>query len=146
MNWRANLAFLSAPSHFVAVNWSAGTDSKGQPIPKEDQEPKPDGVLVSPGGFGATSWLPSYDPGTKLLYVTTRVGSYAMFYRTSMATTPRGWAGVGRPVGRATSVLNAIDYQTGIVRWSSEAGGVGGVLSTAGGLVFTSGLANNGGN
>ena len=121
---------LSAP--FVAVNWSAGIDSKGQPVPREDQEPKPDGVLVSPSGFGATSWLPSYDPGTKLLYVTTRVGSYAMFYRTSLAATPRGWAGVGRPVGRATSVLSAIDCQTGKIRWSSEAGGLGGVLSTAG--------------
>ena len=37
----------------------------------------------------------------------------------------------------------AIDYQTGKTQWSAEAGGIGGVLSTAGGLVFTSGPANN---
>ena len=40
-------------------------------------------------------------------------------------------------------MLSAIDCQTGKIRWSSEAGGLGGVLSTAGGLVFTSGFANN---
>ena len=133
---------LSLP--FVQLNWASGVDSKGRPIPREDQEPRPDGVLVSPSEFGATSWQPpSYNPETKLLYVSTRQGDYGMFYRTSLAATPRGWAGVGRSVGKASGALEAIDYQTGKVRWSSDAAGAGGVLSTAGGLVFASGSTNN---
>lgn len=126
---------------FVPITWSAGVDAKGRPIPRRDQDPTPDGVLVS---GGATSWPPpSYSPDTGLLYVNARWGSYTMFYMTSNSSVPKGRAGVDRVAARGTGVLEAIDYQTGEVRWKSEAGGVGGVLSTAGSLVFTSGPANN---
>jgi acido-empty-quinoprotein group A len=133
---------LSVP--FVPINWSTGIDAKGQPIPKKNAEPRADGVLVSPGEYGATNWPPpSYNPDTKLLYVNARSGGFAMFYLTSKSTVPQGLAGIGRDVGRGTSALMAIDYATGKARWTTEAGGLGGVLSTAGGLVFTSGPANN---
>ncbi len=133
---------LSVP--MVPINWSSGIDSKGQPIPKKDTEPRPDGVLVSPSESGATGWPPpSFSPETNLFYVNANTLSYSMFYMTSKSTAPKGLAGFGREIGRASSALVAIDYVSGKTRWTAEAGGVGGVLSTAGYLVFTSAPTRN---
>ena len=41
----------------IATNWSKGIDSRGEPIPNPEKEPKPNGVLVSPGSDGATNWM-----------------------------------------------------------------------------------------
>jgi alcohol dehydrogenase (cytochrome c) len=135
---------LSVP--FVPISWSTSVNSKGQPIPKPEAAPKPDGVLVAPGEAGATGWAPpTYNPNTKLFYTSAITASYAMFYETTLKdlAVPRGVAGVARDVARGTSELLALDYSTGRPRWTSEAGGLGGALSTAGGLVFASGPANN---
>ena len=93
---------------------------------------------------GATSWPPpSYSPDTKLFYVNAHLGSYGMFYLTSKSPVPKGLAGIAREVGRGSSALVAIDSTTGKIRWTADAGGLGGVLTTAGGLVFTSGSGKN---
>src|SRR5579872_2633440 len=58
---------------FTPTNWSSGTDRHGQPRPLASKEPKPDGVLVSPGSDGATNWMaPSYDPDFGMFYLSAR--------------------------------------------------------------------------
>ncbi len=133
---------LTAP--FIDTNWSSGLDDRGQPIGKKEKEPKPDGTLVNPGSDGSTNWMaPSFDPDTGLFYVSAR-RQYSVFYLTATGK-PEGWAGRDRSVW-VNSVLEAIDYQTGKIRWSHELGdgsGTAGILTTAGKVLFT---ADNEGN
>lgn len=133
---------LTAP--FIATNWAKGVDSRGQPIPNPAKELKPDGALVSPGSDGATNWLaPSFDPSTRLFYVSAR-RLWSIFYMTAEGK-PEGWAGRDRNLW-ANSVLEAIDYQTGTVRWKHELGddeGSAGILTTAGNLLFTADNSDN---
>lgn len=133
---------LSSP--FVPMNWSAGVDKRGRPTPKPEKEPKQDGVLVLPDEYGATNWTPpSYSSDTKLFYVTVHGGRYAIFYLALTDDNAKRRGGVATSVGKGVGSLAAIDYKTGQVRWSSAAGGAGGVLSTSGGLLFTSGTVNS---
>jgi len=127
---------LTAP--FVATNWSSGTDTKGRPQPMAAKEPKPDGVLVSPGSDGATNWMaPSFSPQTGLFYLNGR-RAWSLFYMTADSK-PEGWAGRDRNLW-AESFVEAIDYQTGKIRWKHEIGegeSTSGILTTAGHLLFT---------
>jgi alcohol dehydrogenase (cytochrome c) len=133
---------LTAP--FIPTNWAKGIDSRGEPIPNKEKEPKPDGVLVSPGSDGAANWMaPSFDPQTGLLFVSAR-RQWSIFYMTAEGK-PEGWAGRDRNLW-ANSVLEAIDYKTGKVAWKHEIGpgeGVAGILTTAGNLLFTADNSNN---
>ena len=129
---------------FLPTNWSEGVDTHGQPRPKKDKEPTPDGVLVSPGSDGATNWLaPSYDPDTSLFYLNAR-RLWSVFYMTAEGK-PEGWAGRDRNLW-AQSLLEAIDPKTGNVRWHHEIGdgeGAAGILTTAGKLLFTADNSDN---
>ena len=69
---RTNGKLLRADS-YAKVSWSTEKDSNGVPIPSKDSSPTPDGNRVCPGAAGATNWMsPTYDPQTKLFYVTAR--------------------------------------------------------------------------
>ena len=131
-------------SPYVETNWSKGVDSRGEPIPNPAKEPKPDGVLVSPGSDGATNWMaPSFDPNSKLFFFSGR-RLWSIFYMTAEGK-PEGWAGRDRNLW-ADSFLEALDYNTGKVRWRHEIGngeGVAGLLTTAGNLLFTADNSNN---
>jgi acido-empty-quinoprotein group A len=129
---------------FIPTNWASGIDRRGEPIPNREKEPKPDGVLVSPGSDGATNWMaPSFDSGTGLFYVSARQ-LWSIFYMTAEGK-PEGWAGRDKNLW-ASSVLEAIDYKTGKIAWKHEIGtgeGVAGILTTAGKLLFTGDNSNN---
>jgi acido-empty-quinoprotein group A len=129
---------------FVATNWSTGIDETGRPIPNSKKEPKPDGALVSPGSDGATNWMaPAFNPDTRLFYVSAR-RQYSMYYMTADGK-PEGWAGRDRGLW-SSSMLEAIDYNTGAIRWKHEIGsgdGATGMLSTAGNLLFTGDNSDN---
>ncbi|MGA3201859.1 MAG: acido-empty-quinoprotein group A [Bryobacteraceae bacterium] len=129
---------------FIATNWSVGIDAHGQPRPKKEKEPKPDGALVSPGSDGATNWMaPSYDPGSGLYFISAR-RLWSEFYMTAESK-PEGWAGRDRNLW-AESVIEGIDPQTGEVRWQHEIGegeGSAGILTTAGKLLFTEDNSDN---
>ena len=58
---------------FVKVLWATGFDKNGRPIRDPKHWPKPaEGILNSPGGQGGTNYYPpSFDPQTKLFYVST---------------------------------------------------------------------------
>lgn len=127
---------LTAP--FTDTNWSSGIDKRGIPIARPDKEPTPNGTLVEPGSDGATNWMaPSFDPDTGLFYVSGR-RIYSIFYLTAVGKA-EGWGGRDRNL-YADSVLEAVDYQTGKIRWSCELGegeDVAGILTTAGKLLIT---------
>lgn len=132
-------------TEFVKTNWAKGVDAKGQPIPNPAKQPQPDGALVSPNQGGAVNWPPpSFSPDTGLFYVNA-TRAFSVYYIFDQTEKPEGWGGNDHG-GWAESMLQAIDYKTGKVRWSHkwEGGGIrSGVLSTAGNLVFTGDTANN---
>jgi alcohol dehydrogenase (cytochrome c) len=135
-------ALLSAP--YEDTNWSSGVDAQGRPIGKVEKYPSAAGTLVEPDAIGATNWMaPSFDPQTHLLYVDTHK-SYSLYYAYSTGK-PEGFGGRDLTVW-SRCFLRAIDYQTGKSRWVHDLGSGwdwSGVLSTAGGLVFSADVHGN---
>ncbi len=130
-------------AEYVKTNWSLGYDEKGQPIPNPKKMPQIDGTLVSPNQGGATNWQsPTFSPQTGLFYVNT-TRAYSVYYVYDPDDRPAGWGGTDRG-GWSETMLQAIDYKTGKIRWSHpwENGGRSGLLSTAGNLIFTGGSGN----
>jgi alcohol dehydrogenase (cytochrome c) len=132
-------------AEFVKTNWAKGVGPNGSPIPDTRKEPQPDGALVSPNQGGAVNWPPpSFSPQTGLFYVNA-TRAFSEYYIYDPNEKPEGWGGNDRG-GWAESMLQALDYKTGKVRWSHKWEGSGvrsGVLSTAGNLVFTGDTAQN---
>jgi acido-empty-quinoprotein group A len=123
---------------YVYVDWNKGLDATGHPIPNPDKDPQTDGALVWPSAGGGTNWYsPSYDPQTQLFYVNT-TESVSVYYLTDTDAKPEGYG--GRAEGLWTKhILKAIDPVTGQLRWSHPYhadGGVSGLLTTAGNLLF----------
>jgi alcohol dehydrogenase (cytochrome c) len=120
------------------VNWAKGIDKQGQPIPNPDKEPAPDGRLIAPDEGGLTNYRsPSFDPQTGLFIVDAHP-SYGIYFA-KPADGTFGWAGADYGVW-GKGVLEAIDYQTGKIRWTHDLGPGGsgaGVLTTDSGLTFT---------
>jgi alcohol dehydrogenase (cytochrome c) len=100
--------------------------------------------LVAPDESGGTNYRsPSYDPGTGSLIVSAHDAYGIYFFRPDHGA--YGWAGADYGVF-GKSVLRAIDYQTGKIRWSHELGegaSAAGVLTTDSGLTFTGDTAGN---
>jgi alcohol dehydrogenase (cytochrome c) len=127
-------------TEFVKVNWSKGTDSNGSPIPDPAKMPQPDGTLVTPNVGGATNWQsPSFSPLTGLLYVSA-VRGYGIYYLYDTSDNPMGWGG-GERGGWSESMVQAIEYATGKIRWTHrwEEDVRSGMLSTAGNVLLTGG-------
>ena len=130
----------------TTTNWAKGMRKNSmQPDPNPGKEATVPGSLVSPTEGGVTNWPPpAYSPDTGLFYIHERNG-FNMLYLTE--TDPRGSMGLaGKAVGAVGSwpgALRAIDYKTGKAAWRHEfpgvngAGGSGGILATAGKLLFT---------
>jgi len=131
-------------SSFVPVNWASGLDKKGQPIPNPDKEPAPDGRLIAPDEGGGTNYRsPSFDPKTGLFLVSAHP-SYSLYF-SKPADGTYGWAGADYGLW-SKGVLEAIDYQTGKIRWSHELGDGGpgaGILTTDTGIAFTGDVHGN---
>jgi alcohol dehydrogenase (cytochrome c) len=123
---------------FGPVNWANGIDKKGSPIPDPVKEPAPDGVLIAPDEAGLTNFRsPSFDPKTGLFIVSAHP-SWSLYF-SKPADGTYGWAGADYSLW-GKGVIEAIDYQTGKIRWSHELGPGGassGVLTTDSGLTFT---------
>jgi alcohol dehydrogenase (cytochrome c) len=86
---------------------------------------------------------PSFSPLTSLFYVRAQ-RTFSIFYLTASGKA-EGWGGRDRGLW-SNSTLRALDYRTGKVVWDHELGddeGSAGILTTAGGLLFT---ADNNGN
>jgi acido-empty-quinoprotein group A len=135
----------------TTANWFTGINAKGQPIPNAQKEPQIPGALVSPSTDGAANYpAPSFSPDTGLFYVNA-TESWSIYYLTEKESNAVGWGGASEyHTGVFDSVLRALDYRTGEVRWEHKYEGLGfwsstypGMLSTAGGLLFTGDPAGN---
>jgi len=135
-------SLLTVP--FGPVNWTKGIDAKGQPIPNPEKEPAPDGRLIAPDEGGMTNYRsPSFDPKTGLFVVDAHP-SFSLYFA-KPADGAYGWAGADYGLW-GMGVIEAIDYQTGKIRWSHEVGQGGsgaGVLTTDSGVLFTGDGAGN---
>lgn len=115
-------------------------------VPQHNQfrRPTPEGVVIAPGAGGGASWSPvAYDPRTGLAYV-------AALHMPTRYTVHELPATADKPAVRYTMLdlaggpswgtLTALDTRTqGKIRWQVKTPQplVGGVLATAGDLVFT---------
>ena len=134
-------SLLTVP--FGPVNWTTGVDSQGRPIPNPKKEPAPDGRFIAPDEGGLTNYRsPSFDTTTGLFIVDAHP-SYSLYFA-KPADGAYGWAGADYTVW-GTGVIQAIDYQTGEIRWKHELrdeSGAG-VLTTDAGLTFTGDAQGN---
>ena len=134
---------LSTP--FVKnLTWASGIGADGRPVLIPGQDPTVEGNRVCPAVEGATNWFSTaFHAGTGLYYVQTL--EKCSLYKKE----PEDWQPGKSFYGGSTSrvpgepgqkVLRALDLQTGAVKWElPQVGGAnswGGVLATAGGLVF----------
>ncbi|ODS52465.1 MAG: hypothetical protein ABS36_17445 [Acidobacteria bacterium SCN 69-37] len=138
-------AFLRA-TPFARQTWNDGFDAVGRPRIRPRARPVSGGTFTTPGHAGATSWWPpSYDASTGTFFVLTRDGYANTFYKDRRLTWPDGafWGGraAGVPGVAIVTEVRAIDAATGDLRWryrfpGTVVGSAGGLLSTAGGIVF----------
>jgi alcohol dehydrogenase (cytochrome c) len=129
---------------FIKTTWAKEIASNGRPIEEPDQRPTPAGTLTCPDLFGGTNFMsPSFDPGTGLFYVSARETCQVYV----AARPPEGYKAGDMTLGgrfkpapeRGYGALRAIDPATGDRRWELRhpSPSWAGVLSTAGGLVFS---------
>jgi len=156
---RRDGAFVSGEA-FVPMNWATGLDANGRPIEAPGARYAAAPHLQLPGPLGAHNWHPmSYSPiakgGTGLVYIPAQEAAWA--YANNADYKPSDVEGVWNTgtdfsistlpddrailkAGRAglKGRLLAWDPVAQEARWSVEHKGAwnGGVLSTAGGLVF----------
>ena len=129
---------------YAKTTWSVSQDADGRPVATSDSSPTLDGTLVCPGAAGATNWMsPAYDPQTRLFYVNAR--EQCDIFSTAPQQNEPGHAYYGSayfPSADAEpywGALRALDPLTGEKQWEFKhiTPSWSGVLSTAGGLVFT---------
>lgn len=142
---------LLAANPYVKVNWATGIDMKtGRPIETDVSKDAREGkkVTVYPSILGGKNWEPmSFNPQTGLAYANTL--AFGGRYKTEPATFKQGewylgmdltdlWEWGDGPRGH----LKAIDPMTGKTKWEapSDIPRFSGVLSTAGGVVFSGAL------
>jgi alcohol dehydrogenase (cytochrome c) len=132
---------LVTTKYGLLTNWAKGLNKSGAPQHDPLKDATVPGSLVSPTSDGTINWEPpAFSPDTGLFY-TAEGDGYSIFYLTDVD--PRGSMGLGGKeeagVGSGGSFLTAIDYQTGKVAWRHPFygnGGGGGLLTTAGKLLF----------
>ena len=139
---------LLAANPYVKVNWASSIDLKtGKPVETDVTRDAREGkkVTVYPSILGGKNWQPmSFNPQTGLAYANTLV--FGGHYKTEPATYKAGewylgmdltdlWDWPEGPRGQ----LKAIDPMTGKTKWEqpSDIPRFSGVLSTAGGVVFS---------
>ncbi|MDO9709202.1 methanol/ethanol family PQQ-dependent dehydrogenase [Paracraurococcus lichenis] len=144
---RTNGKLLTANAYGKQINWAEGIDMKtGRPIDSEVTKhvrATEQTVEVWPSVLGNKNWSPvSFNPNTGLVYANTL--NIGMKYTPTRETYRAGATYWGAeiewvfPQG-ARGQLSAIDPLTGKAKWEapSDIPRFSGVLSTAGGVVFT---------
>jgi alcohol dehydrogenase (cytochrome c) len=144
-------AFISATPFVSKQTWTSGVDpTTGRPIETGNRPGDPgtaekgSSVFVAPSFLGGKNWMPmSYDEQTKLFYVPSN--EWGMDIWNEPVTYKKGAAYLGagfniKPLYEDhIGVLRAIDPTTGKIVWHYDnvAPLCGGVMTTAGNLVFT---------
>ena len=127
---------------FVETTWAKEIDATGRPMLLTGHTPDEVGNKTCPDLGGGTNFMsPSFDPTTKLFFVTARE-TCAMYYAYDQKFKPgEQYTGGGqsRPRDqRNFGALRAIDPTTGLIKWEFRYTSVSGsgVLTTASGVVF----------
>lgn len=146
--------FVSATPFVSDITWAKGIDDNGRPIYNEENRPgdpaksadgkKGDVVFAVPGFLGGKNWMPmAHSPKTGNFYVPSN--EWGMDIWNEPVTYKKGAAYLGsgftiKPIFEDhIGSLKAIDPDTGKVKWEykNNAPLWAGVMTTAGGLVFT---------
>jgi alcohol dehydrogenase (cytochrome c) len=128
---------------YAYQTWAKGLDEHGRPVRVPNMGPTEEGVKVYPEAAGASNWYsPSFSPKTGLLYVAVREKG-GIYYKGEAEYKP-GWMFNGGglrdiPGEKGYGVIRAMMPASGEIRWEYKIFSApwAGVLSTAGGLVFT---------
>ena len=129
---------------FATQTWADSIDSRGRPEVNSSAHPTEKGTSIYPGVGGATNWeSPSYSPMTGLMYVP--VLDWGGIFYTQHGGYRAGEEFLGGSFeffDSATSrgAVRALNPLTGEVKWEyrNSVTNIGGLLSTAGGVVFGS--------
>ncbi len=141
--------FLRA-NPFMGQTWAKEIAANGRPVENPGQRPTAAGTLTCPDLYGGTNFMsPSYDPATRLFYVTAR--EVCQIYISEAP--PAGYTSGQRIMGgtvragpeRGWGALRAIDPVTGERKWELRhmTPSWAGVLSTAGGVVYSGDAQGN---
>lgn len=145
--------FLNAWPFVKDISWASGIDETGRPIFVEENRPgdpsksadgaKGEMIFASPSFLGGKNWMPmAYSQNTGLFYVPSN--EWGMDIWNEPVTYKKGAAYLGSGFTIKPNYedhigsLKAIDPMTGEWKWEykNEAPLWGGVMTTAGGLVF----------
>jgi alcohol dehydrogenase (cytochrome c) len=141
---------LISATAYGKITWSDHKDAAGRPVANKEASPTLAGHTVCPGALGATNFMaPAYDPKTSLFYVTAR--DQCDIFSTAPQPYEAGHAYYGSayfPSDEAEPYrgsLKAIVPATGEIKWKFEHTSPtwSGILTTAGGLVFTGDAEGN---
>ncbi|WP_371228156.1 PQQ-dependent methanol/ethanol family dehydrogenase [Roseovarius sp. 2305UL8-3] len=146
--------FVSATPFVKDITWAEGIDDTGRPIFNEANRPgnpadaadgkKGDVIFASPSFLGGKNWMPmAYSQNTGNFYVPSN--EWGMDIWNEPITYKKGAAYLGAGFTIKPNYedhigsLKAIDPDTGELKWEfkNDAPLWGGVMTTAGGLVFT---------
>jgi alcohol dehydrogenase (cytochrome c) len=150
---RSNGKLISGTQYARKVNWASGIDmANGRPIDtpmtamvRKTEEMK-DFIEVWPSAFGGKNWMPmSYDPGRKLVYLNSiDLGMKVRYTKQERQGGPNWYLGLElggfvAPDDGNRGALVAWDPAAGKAVWRvlNKSPFWSGVLSTAGGVVFT---------
>ena len=135
---------LLAKPFVKKLTWAREIGPDGRPVLNSDQVPTTAGNKICPPIEGATNWFStSYNPSTGFYYIQA-LEKCGIFSKVDMEwQAGKGFMGGTTrnvPEDGPKKILRAINIQTGAIAWElpeqGEAVSWGGVLGTAGGLVF----------
>ncbi|MBI3665682.1 MAG: PQQ-dependent dehydrogenase, methanol/ethanol family [Acidobacteria bacterium] len=141
---RTNGKLLLARPFVQKLTWASGIGPDGRPQVLPGTAPTEKGVKVCPAVEGATNWMSTaYNPATGLFYVMA-LEKCNYYFKSSAWWEPGksfyGGATRDDPDEPGKKYLRAVELETGKIAWELPQEGPantwGGVLSTAGGLVF----------
>ena len=150
---REDGAFVSATPFVKNISWASGIDENGRPIYNEDNRPgdpsaatdgeKGEMVFAVPSFLGGKNWMPmAYSGRTGNFYVPSNewgmdIWNEPVTYREGAAYLGSGFT-IKPLFEDYIGSLKAIDPDSGEIKWEykNDAPLWGGVMTTAGGLVF----------
>jgi alcohol dehydrogenase (cytochrome c) len=141
---RTNGRFLRATPFVEKLNWAKSMGPDGRPIINHAADPTPQGAKGCPSVDGATNWFSNaYNPATGLFYLMALEKCNIFTKSDAVWTAGESYYGGETrdvPGESPQKFLRAINLETGKLAWeipqTGNAQSWGGVLSTAGGVVF----------